>query len=246
MEPLLSFSNLSVAVDKKQILNNVSFVVESSKVHALMGQNGSGKSSLSYTAMGHPFYQVKQGSIFFNGVNITHMSPEKRAQMGLFLSFQSPYSLTGVSVFSFLKASYNACVDSTISVENFNNLLKKKMDLLDIDVSFVDRDVNVGFSGGEKKRLEMLQLLLLQPKVAILDELDSGLDIDALKIVAHGLKTIKQHNPDMAIIIITHYQKILEYIQPDFVHIMHQGSLVASADASLLPIVQKEGYSAFI
>ena len=237
--------NLSVSIDDQPIINDLNLQVAPGTIHAIMGPNGSGKSTLAYTLAGHPNYKIERGSIVFNNQNVTKLPPDKRAQAGLFLAFQHPCEIPGVTVSNFLKEAYAAITTTQISVEEFHQLLQKKMKLLNIDPSFAYRNLNDGFSGGEKKRLEMLQLLVLKPKLAILDEIDSGLDIDALKIVAQGLTQARRENPSMSVIIITHYQRILNYIKPDFVHILMNGNIVQSGDATLAHSLEQRGYQQF-
>ncbi len=241
---MFSVSNLSVTIDDKPILQGINFSLNPGTICALMGPNGSGKSSLAYTMMGHPAYTVTSGTIKFNGQDITQLSPDKRAQAGLFLAFQQPYEIPGVTVFNFLKEAYFASTKKIVSIKEFQDLLYAKMVLLDIDISFAHRSLNCGFSGGEKKRLELLQLLVLNPKVAILDEIDSGLDVDAIKIVAHGLACARSENPDLSLIIITHYPRLLTYIKPDVVHVLYKGTMSHSGDASLAFEIEKQGYHA--
>jgi Fe-S cluster assembly ATP-binding protein len=194
--------------------------------------------------MGHPQYQITNGTIYLSNSDITQLSVDKRAQAGLFLAFQHPYEIPGVTVLSFLKEAYHACTKTIISMKDFQELLYSKMALLEMDKAFAHRALNHGFSGGEKKRLEILQMLVLKPKVAILDEIDSGLDVDAIKIVAQGLQIAREENPDLGILIITHYPRLLSYIQPDFVHIMHKGLIVERGSAALAFAIEERGYDA--
>ena len=240
---VLKVSNLSVAIDGKPILNSLNLSLESSSIHVLMGPNGSGKSTLAHTLMGHPQYQITQGSIHLDESDITAISVDKRAQAGLFLAFQHPYEIPGVTVLSFLKEAHYACTKKILSMKEFQDLLYAQMALLEIDIAFAHRALNCGFSGGEKKRLEILQMLVLQPKVAILDEIDSGLDVDAIKIVAQGLQVARKANPSLSILIITHYPRLLSYIEPDIVHIMHKGMIIEQGSAAALAI-EKRGYDA--
>lgn len=245
MHNLLSFQNLHASIEDKQILNDISCTVNAGEIHALMGPNGSGKSSLAYTLMGHPRYQIDSGSIVFDGTTINDLSPDKRAKLGMFLALQHPIEIEGVPYKDFLRQAYNTLYDGTdkqLRIKEFNALLKEKLELLKMDPSFIERSVNVGFSGGEKKRAEVLQLAVLQPKLVILDEIDSGLDIDALKIVCQGINAVKKAHPSMAIILITHYQRILNYIKPDFVHVLQDGAIKRSGDASLAEALEAEGY----
>jgi Fe-S cluster assembly ATP-binding protein len=247
MENNTSFliNNLSVSVNDQPVLNDISLSITPGSIHAIMGPNGSGKSSLAYALMGHPHYKVRQGTVEFDGVSLLSLMAHERAKKGLFLSFQNPCEIPGVSVSSFLKEAYSAIMGKQPSVVEFNELLLRRCAQLSIDPSFISRGLNDGFSGGEKKRLELLQLLMLQPQIAILDEIDSGLDIDALKMVAEGIQKAQQENPTMSIVIITHYRRILEYIHPEHVHVLYNSRIVASGNYSLVTIIEAEGYDAF-
>lgn len=229
----------------KTVLKDLLLSIEPGTIHAIMGPNGSGKSSLAYAIMGHPNYAITAGTLLFEGVDIGQMTPDARAKQGLFLAFQHPCEIPGVSVFSFLKEAYAAVTGLVVSVAEFNLLLQERMEQLGIDASFASRGLNEGFSGGEKKRLELLQLLILRPKIAILDEIDSGLDIDALKVVAAGIALARTENPLMSIVLITHYQRILRYITPHFIHVLCDGHIVSSGDASVADRLESEGYDAF-
>lgn len=245
MQALLSLDHLYVSIGDKQVLNNLSCTINPGEVHALMGPNGSGKSSLAYTLMGHPRYQIDGGTIIFNSEIINELSPDKRAKLGMFLALQHPLEIEGVPYKDFLRQAYNALYDGTgkqLRIKEFNALLEEKLALLKIDPAFIERSINVGFSGGEKKRAEVLQLAVLQPKIIILDEIDSGLDIDALKIVCQGISAVKADNPSMAIVLITHYQRILNYIKPDYVHVLQGGTITRSGDAGLAESLEAEGY----
>lgn len=242
---MVRINQLRVNVDEKQVLQDIQLHIEPGTVHALMGPNGSGKSSLAYTLIGHPNYTVIHGSIILADQDITHLSPDKRARAGLFLSFQQPPAIPGVNVLTFLKEAHHAVTGVAMAVAEFRALVEKRMSQLQINPALIYRNLHEGFSGGEKKQFEMLQLLLLQPKVAILDEIDSGLDIDALKAVAHGLQCARQENPQLSLILITHYQRILEYITPDYVHILCDGKLVKSGDATLVTELEMEGYRGY-
>ena len=232
--------DLHVSVEGKTILNGVNLSVKKGEVSALMGPNGSGKSTLAYAIMGHPRYTVDKGEVLWKGRNILELSPDERAKLGVFLSFQYPQEITGVPVASFLRTAYNAVKGAQISPADFVKLLREKMELLKVDPSFSRRYLNEGFSGGEKKRTEILQMAVLRPEMAILDETDSGLDISSLKVVGDGVNAIK--GDDMGILIITHYQRILNYIKPDSVHIMVKGRIVKSGGAELVEQLEKEGY----
>jgi Fe-S cluster assembly ATP-binding protein len=242
---MLSINNLCVSVDQKLILKSVSLSVNEGEIHALMGPNGSGKSTLAYTLMGHPGYSISAGSMQLSGQDIIPLSIDKRAQAGIFLAFQNPLEIPGVTVFTFLKEAYNAVSKKGIPTKEFQQLLFEQMDIAQIDHAFAYRNLNAGFSGGEKKRLELLQLLILKPKLAILDEIDSGLDVDAIKVVAQGLQAARMANGSMSIIIITHYPRLLVHIQPDRVHVMNNGNLIARGAADLAQVIEQRGYDAF-
>lgn len=242
---MLFVKNLSVAVDDKPILTNFSLSIDSGSVHAIMGPNGSGKSTLANTLMGHPSYVVTNGDIILDSEAITALSPGKRAQRGLFLAFQHPQEIPGLTVLTFIKEAYNALHKTKLTVIECKKLLEPYLDQLHIDESFLYRSLNDGFSGGEKKRFEMLQLLVLKPRIAILDEIDSGLDIDALQLVAHGIASARQEIPHLSVILITHYQRILQYIIPDHVHVLCDGAIVSSGDATLAYELEAKGYDEF-
>ncbi|KKU80573.1 MAG: FeS assembly ATPase SufC [Candidatus Peregrinibacteria bacterium GW2011_GWA2_47_7] len=241
---MLAIQNLSVAVDGKEILKNLSLTIQPGKVHAVMGPNGSGKSTLSNTIMGHPYYEVVGGAVTLNGENILELSVDQRARKGIFLAFQYPKEIPGVPLSSFLRAAYNARLKErgteALNPIKFRKLLREKMNALSLDASFMNRYVNDGFSGGEKKKAEILQMSLLEPRIAILDETDSGLDVDALRIVAEGIK--KTQTPERGTLIITHYQRILHYITPDFVHVMINGTIVKSGGKELAERLERDGY----
>lgn len=243
---MLNIQNLSVSIDQKIIIDSLSLSIKPGALHVLMGPNGSGKSTLAAALMGHPAYQVHAQRLHLNDVDLQPLSVDKRAQQGLFLGFQHPYEIEGVSVFSFLKEAHFACTKKNISVQDFSALLKQAMDCLHIDSSFAQRALNCGFSGGEKKRLELLQMILIRPTCAILDEIDSGLDVDAVKIVAQGLQTARAAAPAMSILLITHYPRLLAYVQPDAIHVLHKGSIVRSGDAQLAHAIEQKGYDAVI
>src|SRR3990167_9887674 len=242
---MLKISNLSVKVDDKQILNNLNLNLELGKIHVLMGPNGSGKSTLAYSLMGHPSYEIISGEIFFNTKNITELPAYKRAKLGFFLSFQNPLEIPGLKVFDFLKESFSAFTGKNIPVTELYEELKILCKKLNLDPVFFDRNLNEGFSGGEKKRLEILQMCLLKPKVAIIDEVDSGLDVDSLKLVANAILDLKKEDPELTIILITHYQRILNYIHPDFVYILNKGVVVKKGDFSLISVIESSGYQTF-
>lgn len=239
---MFAINNLSVSIDETAIVRDVTLTIIPGAVHAIMGPNGSGKSTLAYAVMGHPKYRVTHGTIIFDGRDITTMPVDQRARAGIFLSFQHPYALPGVSVFTFLHEAHNACKNTKLSVKEFETIVQHAMEQLSIDQSFMHRALNDGFSGGEKKRFEILQLMLLQPKLAVLDEIDSGLDVDALKAIAAGIAIAREYNPQLMCIIITHYQRILHHIIPDVVHVMHQGTLVKSGSAQLAHYIDTQGY----
>jgi Fe-S cluster assembly ATP-binding protein len=245
VNPLLTIINLAVTIDGKQLLQNINLSVDPGSVHVLMGPNGSGKSSLAYTIMGHPRYTVTQGSIVFLHTDATPLSPDKRAKLGIFLATQHPTEIEGVPLKDFLRQAYNTLYDGTPQQRNlkeFNASLDQIITQLAIEPKLIQRAINVGFSGGEKKQAEMLQLAVLQPKLAILDEIDSGLDIDALKKVCQTLLRIREQNPDMSLILITHYSNILKYIKPDVIHVMDKGSILRSGGPELLAQLEASGY----
>lgn len=247
MAQALEIRNLHVAIDDSEILKGVELTVNQGEIHALMGPNGTGKSTLAKALLGHPDYEITAGEITFQGINIVEMDPDERARLGLFLAFQYPVAIPGVSVANFLRTAINAHrkasdpEDKGISIPDFRTMLKAKMDLLEMDHQFAGRYLNEGFSGGEKKRAEILQLATLEPAIAILDETDSGLDIDALRIVADGVNSLS--GPDLGVLIITHYQRILNYIKPDFVHIMLDGRVAESGGPELAEHLEEHGYS---
>jgi Fe-S cluster assembly ATP-binding protein len=244
-----------VADPEREILQGIDLDVGQGEVHAIMGPNGSGKTTLAYALMGHPAYQVNGGEVLWKGRDILALSPDKRARLGLFLAFQYPTAIPGLSVASFIRSALNAKlqgvdkdadIDPTdpvkggVSMRDFRNKMREKMALLRMDESFATRYVNDGFSGGEKKRLEMLQMAVLEPEMAILDETDSGLDIDALRIVAEGVNAML--SPNLGVLLITHYQRLLNYIQPDVVHVLAQGRIVKSGGKDLALRLEEEGY----
>lgn len=238
---MLEIKNLYVSIEGKEILKGVNLKLEKGKVHALMGPNGSGKSTLANVIMGHPKYKITKGEIIFNGQVINELSPHQRAKKGLFLSFQYPSEVSGVTISNFLRTALNSIKEENISVMDFHELLKEKLNLLKIDESFSSRYLNEGFSGGEKKKSEILQLAVLDPKLAILDETDSGLDIDALKAVANGIN--KMMNKDKIILIITHYKRILEHIKPNKLSIMINGKIALEGSSELVDQLEEKGYS---
>lgn len=242
----LDIRNLHVSVEDKEILKGVDLTVHRGEIHALMGPNGTGKSTLAYALMGHPSYEVTDGEVWFKGQNILELEPDERARLGIFLAFQYPTAIPGVSVANFLRSAINARRraenpdDKGIPIPEFRKMLKERMDLLKMDHTFAGRYLNEGFSGGEKKRAEILQMAALQPEIAILDETDSGLDIDALRIVSEGVNALS--GDDLGVLVITHYQRILNYIKPHYVHIMLGGRIVESGGADLALHLEEHGY----
>ncbi len=237
----LEVRNLHVRTEDREILRGVDLKIGRGELHALMGPNGSGKSTLANTIMGHPSYEVTDGEILWDGEDITQAEPHERSRAGLFLAFQYPVSIPGVSVANFLRMAINARREEPINVKEFRAQLQHSIDLLDVDRSFTSRHLNDGFSGGEKKRAEILQMAMLRPEVAVLDETDSGLDIDALRTVAEGV--VKLHaEQGLGALIITHYQRILHYIKPQFVHILMDGRMVMEGGPELVERLEREGY----
>lgn len=241
---MLTIENLHAQVESKQILNGIDLDVKAGEVHAIMGPNGSGKSTLSSVIAGHQDYEVNQGTMLLEGEDLADLSPEERAHKGIFLSFQYPVEIPGVSVTNFIKTAINASRKAKGLEDMAANVMLKKIreksSLLEIDSRFLSRSLNEGFSGGEKKRNEIFQMAMLEPKLSILDETDSGLDIDALKIVANGVNKLR--SKDNAIIVITHYQRLLEYIVPDFVHVLFDGKIVKSGTKDLAVELEEKGY----
>lgn len=242
----LVIRNLHAGINDQEILKGVDLTVGQGEVHALMGPNGTGKSTLAYILMGHPSYEVYEGEVVFKGENILELKPDQRAHLGIFLAFQYPVAIPGVTVANFLRTALNSRrrvvnpQDKGVPIPEFRKMLKQEMNLLKMDHSFAGRYLNEGFSGGEKKRAEILQMAALKPEIAILDETDSGLDIDALRIVADGVNTLR--GPNLGVLVITHYQRILNYIKPEFVHIMLGGRIVESGGADLALHLEEQGY----
>ena len=242
MTGLLKIQNLCVEIDGKEILHGINLQINKSEIHVLMGRNGSGKSTLSNALMGHPAYKIPKGEINFTGQTINDLKPNERAKLGLFLGFQYPLSIPGVTVANFLSQANKALKGEAVSPRDFRKLLYEKMDDLEIDHSFATRYINDGFSGGEKKRMEILQMAMLEPKLAVLDEPDSGLDIDSLKLVADSINKYKEKNPAVSILLITHYQRILDFVKPDKVHVFVDGKIVESGGPELAMELEKRGY----
>jgi Fe-S cluster assembly ATP-binding protein len=247
---LLELNNLHVALeDGTEIVKGVDLAVDTDEIHAIMGPNGSGKSTLAYALMGHPGYEITEGEILFDGENVVELEADERAQRGLFLAFQYPHAIPGVTVTSFMRSAINAVrkaragADDPIPIKEFRTDLLAAMDSLKVPRELAQRYLNDGFSGGEKKRVEILQMAMLEPRIAVLDETDSGLDIDALKIVAGGVKALT--GPEMGAVVITHYQRILNYIKPDFVHVFVGGRIVEEGGPELAHKLEAEGYEAF-
>ena len=241
---MLEIKDLHASINGKEILKGINLTIRDGEVHALMGQNGAGKSTLSNVLVGHPAYEVTRGSITFNGKDLLAMSPEDRAHEGIFLSFQAPVEIPGVSMSIFMKMAVNEQRkfrgEKPLAPAEFLKLVREKSAIVELDSKLISRSVNEGFSGGEKKKNEIFQMAMLEPKLAILDETDSGLDIDALRIV--GMGVTKLHRSDNAPIVITHYQRLLDYIVPDFVHVLYKGHIIYSGDRSLARKLEKEGY----
>lgn len=249
MVAALEIRNLHASVDGTPILKGVNLTVKQGEVHALMGPNGSGKSTLSNVIMGNPAYEVESGQIIFDGQDIMEMAPDERSRLGLFLAFQYPVAIPGVTVANFLRTAINArrrdadADDKGISIPEFRRLMMAKMGDLEMSSEFAGRYLNDGFSGGEKKRAEILQMAVLQPKIAVMDETDSGLDIDALRIVAGGVNHLV--GPELGVLVITHYKRILDYIQPQHIHILMDGYIVESGGPEMADVLEKSGYKPF-
>lgn len=244
MDNLLEIKQLQVSIQEKQILKGLNLCVRKGEIHAIMGPNGAGKSTLAKVLAGDPSYEVTGGEVLFSGKNILELSPEERAHLGIFMGFQYPLEIAGITNMEFLHAAYNAKCKALgkapLSEEEFHPLLEAKMALVDVHSSFKTRDLNEGFSGGEKKRNEILQMAILEPTLAILDETDSGLDIDAMRTVAKGVNSLM--HSDNALILITHYQRLLDYIRPDFIHVVIDGVIVQSGGPELALLLEEKGY----
>lgn len=244
MANLLSIKNLHAIVEEKEILKGIELEVNKGEIHAIMGPNGSGKSTLSSVLAGNPKFEVTRGNVIFNGKDLLEMEPEDRAREGIFLSFQYPVEIPGVSMVNFMRAAVNEQRkykgEPPISASEFLKLMREKRELLGMDSQLVNRSVNEGFSGGEKKKNEIFQMAMLNPQLAILDETDSGLDIDALRVVASGVN--KLHNEDDAVLVITHYQRLLDYIKPDKVHVLYNGKIIKSGEPDLALELENRGY----
>ncbi len=249
--------NLHVSIEGKPILKGLNLSMNQGEIHAIMGPNGSGKSTLAYTLMGHPAYEVTEGEVIFNGQNVLEMEADERSRAGLFLAFQYPIAIPGVTVANFLRTALNARIKAEAAARNggvlpsdvkgmpipeFRKQLREAMRILKVDESFAGRYLNDGFSGGEKKRAEVLQMAMLKPKIAVLDETDSGLDIDALRIVSEGVNTLHDKDPQMSVLVITHYQRLLNYIKPQFVHVLIGGRIVEEGGPDLALHLEEKGY----
>ena len=247
--PILTLRGLCAKVvdEDVEILHGVDLKLIPGEVHALMGPNGSGKSTLAKVLAGHPGYEATEGSVEYDGEDILDLEPDERARLGVFLAFQYPVEIPGVSIANFLRTAMQARLEEEEELDlfDFQEELLDRMDLLDIDPSFAERPVNDGFSGGEKKRNEILQMAVLRPRLAVMDETDSGLDIDALQVVADGVKALSAEDPEMTVLVITHYQRLLNYLRPDHVHVMVDGRIVRSGGAALAENLEAEGYEQF-
>jgi len=243
-DTILEIRNLRASINESEILKNLNLVVNKGEIHAIMGPNGSGKSTLSKVVAGHPAYSIISGDIIYEGKSILNLEPEERSHLGIFLAFQYPIEIPGVSNEDFLYLSYNSKLKALnkdeISPIEFFSIISEKLKIVDMSATFLSRNVNEGFSGGEKKRNEIVQMLLLDSKLSILDETDSGLDIDALKIISNGIRVFM--NEEKAIILITHYQRLLDYVKPDFIHVMKDGKIIKTGSAELAKELEKKGY----
>ncbi|RMH21114.1 MAG: Fe-S cluster assembly ATPase SufC [Gemmatimonadetes bacterium] len=245
--PILKISGLTarVADEDIEILKGVDLELGEGEIHAIMGPNGSGKSTLAKVIAGHPGYEATGGQVLFRGEDVLEMEPDERSQAGIFLAFQYPVEIPGVSIANFLRTALEARLDGDEELDlfDFQDLLLERMEMLDMDPSFAERPVNDGFSGGEKKRNEILQMAVLQPLLAVMDETDSGLDIDALRVVANGVNTLRKEHPEMTVLLITHYQRLLNYIRPDYVHVMVDGRIVRSGGPEVALELEEQGYA---
>jgi Fe-S cluster assembly ATP-binding protein len=246
-EPLLKIENLHAEItdDGTEILRGVDMAMGAGEIHAIMGPNGSGKSTLAKVLSGHPAYEVTDGAVWYRGENLLEQEVDERARAGVFLAFQYPVDIPGVSIANFLRTALQSKTGEEVDVFDFQEKLVERMQLLEMDPSFAARSVNEGFSGGEKKRNEILQLAMMEPTLAIMDETDSGLDIDALKVVSSGINALKRERPDMGILVITHYQRLLNFIRPDHVHVMVGGRIVRSGGPELAEELEASGYEMF-
>lgn len=244
-ESILNISHLNARVEEKEILHNINLQINKGETHVLMGPNGAGKSTLGYVLMGNPRYEVTDGTISFKGKDITQETADKRAQAGMFLSFQEPLEVPGLTLASFIRNAIGQKKGSYIKLWDFKKELEKNLKFLDMDASYAERSLNVGFSGGEKKKAEILQLMMLKPNLAILDETDSGLDVDAVRLVSKGVEEY-QKDRDGALLIITHSTKILESLHVDYTHVMVNGHIVATGDGSMVDRINKKGYESFV
>lgn len=246
---MLHIQNISVSVvsvsESKDIIKNCSLHIKPGQIHVLMGPNGSGKSSLVYALMGHPAYQVTSGNVLFKGENLLDMPTYVRSQRGLYLSVQQPQEVAGLQVLSFLKEIYTIHTKKAATVVEFLEIVRPLLHQVGLSESMLYRSVNDGFSGGEKKRFELLQMMLLKPTICLLDEIDSGVDIDGLLLIAQSLKTYREQNPETSMIIVTHYRRILQYVQPDVVHVIMHGSIVATGGAQILDDIEQKGYEQY-
>lgn len=241
MKGILAIKDLHASIKNKPILKGLTLTIQPGEVHAIMGPNGSGKSTLSNVIMGHPHYEVTSGSVTFDGQNVLAMEPDARAKLGLFLSFQYPFEIPGLSFSKFLYQSYKQVhPEEKIGILDFQKIIKSKVNELAMKEDFTKRELNVGFSGGEKKRAEILQMMVLKPRMAILDETDSGLDIDSLKLVSESVNKMK--SPTFSALVITHYKRILNYLEPDFVHVLVDGKIIESGDKTLADQLEEKGY----
>jgi Fe-S cluster assembly ATP-binding protein len=245
MNSLLEVKKINAGIEDKQLLHDLNLTINPGETHVLMGPNGAGKSSLGNTIMGNPVYKVSSGNILFNGEDITNEGTDVRAKKGLFMSFQNPIEIPGISLETFIRSSLQQKNGEHVKLFQFQKELKSYMELLNMDASYATRDLNVGFSGGERKKSEILQLLMLKPSLAILDETDSGLDVDAVRVVSKGIKTY-QEQQNGALLIITHSTKILESLKPDFTHILVKGHIVKTGDSSLISEINQKGFEEFL